>query len=168
MKFITKFAVVYAILGIGLLVAVAVMATVTNGAKLSLTIAGITLQPSEFVKIIYVFCIAGMLSKSTEFSQIVAGLVFVFAVLAAVVHPRLALVQHLIERVGMVLVLREAVDEADGHHVLAAVLQRVDAEHAADVLNVRFAREHGLRDAVAAHRARGGAVREHGVGVAVE
>ena len=47
------------------------MATVTNGAKLSLTIAGITLQPSEFVKIIYVFCIAGMLSKSTEFSQIV-------------------------------------------------------------------------------------------------
>ena len=71
LKFITKFAVVYAILGIGLLVAVAVMATVTNGAKLSLTIAGITLQPSEFVKIIYVFCIAGMLSKSTEFSQIV-------------------------------------------------------------------------------------------------
>ena len=69
------------------------------------------------------------------------GLVFVFAVLAAVVHPRLALVQHLIERVGMVLVLREAVDEADGHHVLAAVLQRVDAEHATDVLNVRFARE---------------------------
>ena len=42
LKFITKFAVVYAILGIGLLVAVAVMATVTNGAKLSLTIAGIT------------------------------------------------------------------------------------------------------------------------------
>ena len=34
LKFITKFAVVYAILGIGLLVAVAVMATVTNGAKL--------------------------------------------------------------------------------------------------------------------------------------
>lgn len=48
-----------------------IFATVTNGAKLSLTIAGITLQPSEFVKIIYVFCIAGMLSKSTEFSQIV-------------------------------------------------------------------------------------------------
>ena len=71
LKFITKFAVVYAILGIGLLVAVAVMATVTNGAKLSLTVAGITLQPSEFVKIIYVFCIAGMLSKSTEFPQIV-------------------------------------------------------------------------------------------------
>ena len=46
LKFITKFAVVYAILGIGLLVAVAVMATVTNGAKLSLTIAGITLHRS--------------------------------------------------------------------------------------------------------------------------
>ena len=68
----------------------------------------------------------------------------------------------------MVLVLREAVNEADGHHVLAAVLQRVDAEHAADVLNVGFARKHGLRDAVAAHRARGGAVREHSVGVAVD
>ena len=71
LKFITKFAWVYAILGIGLLAAVAVMAQVTNGAKLALTFGGITLQPSEFVKIIYVFCIAGMLSKSTDFDQII-------------------------------------------------------------------------------------------------
>lgn len=71
LKFITKFAWIYAMVGIGLLAAVAVMAQVTNGAKLALTVGGITLQPSEFVKIIYVFCIAGMLSKSTDFNQIV-------------------------------------------------------------------------------------------------
>lgn len=71
LKFITRFAWFYAAVGIGLLMAVAVMAQVTNGAKLALSFGGITLQPSEFVKIIYVFCIAGMLSKSTDFSQIV-------------------------------------------------------------------------------------------------
>ena len=69
LHFITRWSLFYAILGIGLLGAVAVMANVTYGAKLSLTIGGFTLQPSEFVKIIFVFCIAGMLAKSTEFKH---------------------------------------------------------------------------------------------------
>lgn len=71
LHFITRWSLFYAILGIGLLGAVAVMANVTYGAKLSLTIGGFTLQPSEFVKIIFVFCIAGMLAKSTEFKHVV-------------------------------------------------------------------------------------------------
>lgn len=71
LHFITRWTWFYAILGIGLLGAVAVMANVTYGAKLSLTIGGFTLQPSEFVKIIFVFCIAGMLTKSTEFKHVV-------------------------------------------------------------------------------------------------
>lgn len=71
LHFITRWTWFYAILGIGLLGAVAVMANVTYGAKLSLTIGGFTLQPSEFVKIIFVFCIAGMLAKSTEFKHVV-------------------------------------------------------------------------------------------------
>ena len=71
MRILTKWAWLYAILGIGLLGVVAVMARTTYGAKLSLTVAGINLQPSEFVKILFVFFVAGMLTKSTEFKNIV-------------------------------------------------------------------------------------------------
>ena len=58
-------------LGIGLLGVVAVIASSTYGAKLSLSVGGITLQPSEFVKILFVFFAAGMLAKSIEFKNIV-------------------------------------------------------------------------------------------------
>lgn len=71
LHFITRWSWFYAILGIGLLGAVAVLARSTYGAKLSLTIGGFTLQPSEFVKIIFVFCIAGMLAKSKDFKHVV-------------------------------------------------------------------------------------------------
>lgn len=67
---LTKWAWLYAVLGIGLLGAVAVMARSTYGAKLSLTVGGITLQPSEFVKIIFVFFVAGMLAKSVAFKNV--------------------------------------------------------------------------------------------------
>lgn len=70
MHILTRWAWFYAVLGIGLLGAVAVMARVTYGAKLSLTVGGITLQPSEFVKIIFVFFVAGMLAKSVEFKNV--------------------------------------------------------------------------------------------------
>lgn len=79
MHILTKWAWLYAILGIGLLGAVAVMARSTYGAKLSLTVGGITLQPSEFVKIIFVFFVAGMLAKSVKFKNVA-----VTTVLAAV------------------------------------------------------------------------------------
>ncbi|MEY8426190.1 FtsW/RodA/SpoVE family cell cycle protein [Lachnospiraceae bacterium 46-15] len=71
MHILTKWAWVYAVLGIGLLGVVAVIARSTYGAKLSLSVGGITLQPSEFVKILFVFFAAGMLAKSIEFKNIV-------------------------------------------------------------------------------------------------
>lgn len=71
LKFLRKWAWLYAILGIGLLAAVTVLARTTYGAKLSLTVGGITLQPSEFVKILFVFFAAGMLAKSLEFKNVV-------------------------------------------------------------------------------------------------
>ncbi len=71
MKFLRKWEWFYAILGIGLLGAVAVMARVTYGARISLTVGGITLQPSEFVKILFVFFVAAMLAKSTDFKNVV-------------------------------------------------------------------------------------------------
>lgn len=61
----------YAIVGISLLGVVAVLGVATKGANLSFTVAGITVQPSEFVKIIFVFLVASMLYKSTEFLQVV-------------------------------------------------------------------------------------------------
>lgn len=67
---------VYCFVGLGLLAVVLVLGAITNGAKLSINIAGFTFQPSEFVKIIFVFFIAGMLSKSTKFSHIVLSAVF--------------------------------------------------------------------------------------------
>lgn len=60
----------YAAVGIFLLLVVAVLGSTSYGAKLSISIAGISVQPSEFVKIIFVFYIASMLYKSTDLKQL--------------------------------------------------------------------------------------------------
>ncbi|MBO5371343.1 MAG: FtsW/RodA/SpoVE family cell cycle protein [Lachnospiraceae bacterium] len=70
-RFIRKMTWFYAVIGLVALGVVAIAGAVSYGAKLSFTIGGITLQPSEFVKIIFVFFVAGMLHKSTEFKQVV-------------------------------------------------------------------------------------------------
>ena len=54
-KSICKFDTLYGIVGILMLGVVLVMSATTYGANISFTIAGITLQPSEFVKILFVF-----------------------------------------------------------------------------------------------------------------
>ncbi|MBS6196594.1 MAG: FtsW/RodA/SpoVE family cell cycle protein [Clostridiales bacterium] len=61
----------YGILGIGLLGVVLVLAAVSGGAKLSVTVGGITLQLSELVKITFVFFVAGMLREDTSFRRVV-------------------------------------------------------------------------------------------------
>ncbi len=71
LRFITKMYWFYTLAGIGLLALVAILARVTYGAKISLDIGGISIQPSEFVKIIYVFAIAGLLTNAREFKKIV-------------------------------------------------------------------------------------------------
>lgn len=75
LRFITKIYWAYTLLGIGLLALVAIAAQVTNGAKLSFSVGGISVQPSEFVKIIYVFAIAGLLSHARDFRRIVIATV---------------------------------------------------------------------------------------------
>ena len=71
LRFITKMYWAYTLLGIGMLALVAIAAQVTNGAKLSFSVGGVSVQPSEFVKIIYVFAIAGLLSHAKDFRRIV-------------------------------------------------------------------------------------------------
>lgn len=61
----------YAGAGILALVLVAVLAEVSGGAKLGFTIAGFGIQPSEFVKILFVFFVAANLNHSLEFKNIV-------------------------------------------------------------------------------------------------
>ena len=70
---------IYCFVGIGLLASVLIFGSETYGANLSIKIGGFAFQPSEFVKIIFVFFIAGLLSKSVEFKNIVLS-----AVLAAI------------------------------------------------------------------------------------
>ncbi|MFI3207667.1 MAG: FtsW/RodA/SpoVE family cell cycle protein [Eubacteriales bacterium] len=62
---------VYAGVGIVALLLVAVLAQTSYGAKLGFEIMGVNIQPSEFVKIIYVFFVAGSMYHSTKFKNVV-------------------------------------------------------------------------------------------------
>lgn len=61
---------VYGLLGLFLLILVCVKGNTSYGAQLSVSIGGFSLQPSEFVKISYVFFIATMFYRSTEFKTV--------------------------------------------------------------------------------------------------
>lgn len=69
-RFLKQLTWVYAVAGIALLGAVAALGAVSYGARLSLSLGGISIQPSEFVKIIFVFYVASMFYESTSFSQV--------------------------------------------------------------------------------------------------
>lgn len=69
-KFVRNLTWIYAAIGLLALGAVAVLGATSYGAKISFSIAGITIQPSEFVKIIFVFFVAGMFYQSRSFKQI--------------------------------------------------------------------------------------------------
>ena len=61
---------VYAGIGILALLAVCVMGSYSYGAKLSISFGGISIQPSEFVKILFVFYIASMLYNAADLKQV--------------------------------------------------------------------------------------------------
>ncbi len=63
----------YAIAGIFALMGVLALATVSGGAKLSLTVGGITIQFSELVKITLVFFLAAKLAADTTFRSVVTA-----------------------------------------------------------------------------------------------
>ncbi len=70
---------IFAAAGILILGVVLISGSITNGSKLSFSIMGMSFQPSEFVKIIYVLFLAAILSKAERFIHVVLS-----AVLAAV------------------------------------------------------------------------------------
>ena len=57
------------------LLVVSVLGSVTHGSKISYSINGFTFQPSEFVKILFVFFIAGLLTESKSLGQVVISAV---------------------------------------------------------------------------------------------
>ncbi|MDE7205222.1 MAG: FtsW/RodA/SpoVE family cell cycle protein [Lachnospiraceae bacterium] len=62
---------IFAAAGILILGVVLISGSITNGSKLSFSIMGLSFQPSEFVKIIYVLFTAAILSRADRFIHIV-------------------------------------------------------------------------------------------------
>lgn len=61
LRMVKKFTWFYAIFGMAVLCLVLTVGSLTNGSKLSFRILGISFQPSEFIKIIFVMAIAGLI-----------------------------------------------------------------------------------------------------------
>lgn len=70
MKFLRKLTWLYAAAGIFLLSAVLLLGNLTHGSKITFSIADITVQPSEFVKLIFVFFLAAALFEDTSFKRV--------------------------------------------------------------------------------------------------
>lgn len=70
MSFFRKLTWVYAALGIGALAVVAVAGSTSYGAKLSISLGPVSVQPSEFVKILFVMFIASMLHEKNDLRQV--------------------------------------------------------------------------------------------------
>ena len=83
---LSKLTWLYAVIGILALGGVLVLGRVTNGANLSITVSGVTIQPSEFVKLIFVFYVACMFRRIRSFKDIL------ITTIVAVIHVGLLIV----------------------------------------------------------------------------
>lgn len=70
-KSLSELRILYAGVGLIALAAVVVIGQVSGGAKLGFEFMGFGIQPSEFVKILFVFFTAASLNRSTEFKDVV-------------------------------------------------------------------------------------------------
>ena len=70
-RFLNKLRMLYAVIGVVALAAVIVVGQVSNGAMLGFEVAGISVQPSELVKIVFVFFVASSLYRAKDFRNII-------------------------------------------------------------------------------------------------
>lgn len=70
LKFLKSLTWIYAAVGIVGLAIVLILGSVTNGSKISYSIGGVTFQPSEFVKIIFVFFLASALCETHDIIRV--------------------------------------------------------------------------------------------------
>lgn len=90
LKGLSELRILYGGIGLVALAAVVVIGQVSGGAKLGFEIAGFGIQPSEFVKIVFVFFTAASLNKSTIFKDVViTTIVAAFHVLILVISKDL-------------------------------------------------------------------------------
>ncbi len=73
LRFLPALTWVYGAVGVAALAVVFILGSVTHGSNISYTVAGVTFQPSEFVKILFVFYVAGMMAKATDFMQVLVS-----------------------------------------------------------------------------------------------
>ena len=71
LKFLKSLTWIYALIGVLALGIVLILGSTTYGSKISYSIAGVTFQPSEFVKIVFVFFLASALYESHDFLRVV-------------------------------------------------------------------------------------------------
>lgn len=84
-KLIKRLTWVYAGTGLAAIGVVLILGTTTNGSKISYTISGITFQPSEFVKILFILFLAGIFSQElTALRMIAAAAVSILHVIVLV------------------------------------------------------------------------------------
>ena len=89
-KGLANLRVLYAVVGLVALGVVVIAGQVSGGAKLGFQIAGFGIQPSEFVKILFVFFTAASLYRSVQFKNVViTTIVAAFHVLILVVSKDL-------------------------------------------------------------------------------
>lgn len=79
LRFLRSLKWIYAIIGIAALSVVLILGQTTYGSKLSYSVLGVTFQPSEFVKIIFVFFVAAALYRSSGFWKIAVSAVIAAA-----------------------------------------------------------------------------------------
>lgn len=71
LKFLKSLTWIYATVGIVGLAIVLILGSVINGSKISYSVGGVTFQPSEFVKIIFVFFLASALCETYDFLRVI-------------------------------------------------------------------------------------------------
>ena len=71
--FLRKLTWVFAAVGIMGLGLVALLGRTDYGAKLAVEVLGVTIQPSEFIKVIFVFFVAGLFSEGNDFGRVCLG-----------------------------------------------------------------------------------------------
>ncbi len=77
--FFMSFTWLFGWIGLGILLIVLIMGSVTYGSKLSFTISGLTFQPSEIVKVIFVFFMAALLSRDVSVRGVLVSAVYAMA-----------------------------------------------------------------------------------------
>ncbi len=87
-RFLKKLTWLYAGLGLGMLSVVLILGSLTYGSKITYTVAGITFQPSEFVKILFIFFLAAILWDHHDFKWVLLSAVIAGAHVIVLVASR--------------------------------------------------------------------------------